>query len=187
MIQLLTSPVKRTATAFCPSWYRTATTTARVSNDPSEFTTRTPSSNSSGNPEANNNSCAVPNSITVCSWRGRIGVASETTFTGIRTADAFGNRCANFSTHVSVAPLSATLMSLNKWPQSLSSRCCLCPSEKRTPGEQPDSPDPETENQSVNEVHEGGQSIRRLMRGKQLRRFDLGNWRAGTFLAGVSG
>jgi len=187
MIQLLTSPVKRTATAFRPSWYRTATTTARVSSDPSEFTTRTPSSNSNGRPEAKSTSCAVPNSITVCSCKGRIAVASDTTFTGIRIADAFGKRCANFSTHVSVSRVSATLNSLNKWPNPFPLRRWLQMPKKRTTGERPDSTHPGTEIQSANEMHEHGQRMRQLSERKRLRRLALGNRQVETFLAGVSG
>ena len=41
MIQFPTSPTKRAATALRPSWYRTATTVARVSSDPSELSRRT--------------------------------------------------------------------------------------------------------------------------------------------------
>ena len=70
MIQLPTSLMKRAATAFRPWWYLTATTLARASSEPSEFTTRTPSSNSSGSVEANSTSCSVPNSIMVCSCSG---------------------------------------------------------------------------------------------------------------------
>jgi hypothetical protein len=114
MIQLPTSPTKRAATAFRPWWYRTATTLARASSEPSELTTRTPSSNSSGSEEENSTSCSVPNSIVVCSCSGRRAPESVITRTGIRTGEALGKSCASFSTQVcAVADGATTVASLN--------------------------------------------------------------------------
>jgi len=100
IIQFPTSPTKRAATALPPPWYRTATTVARASSEPSEFTNRTWSSNSSGNVEEKRTSRAVPNSITVCSCNRRRPVTAVVTRTGIRTGETLGKSCASFSTHV---------------------------------------------------------------------------------------
>jgi len=103
MIQFPTSPTNRAAIALRPPWYRTATTVARASSEPSEFNRRSRSSNSSGNVDANSTSCGVPNSMTVCSCSRRRPADIVVTRTGMRTAVADGKSSDSFSTHVGSA------------------------------------------------------------------------------------
>src|SRR5207248_4908918 len=105
-IQLATSRVKRAATAVRPPVLCSATTDASASSVPSEFCSRRVSANSSGNVEANNTSCGVPNSMTVLSVKG-FPSATRVKRTGIRTGLASGKNFASLPVDVSRARAAA--------------------------------------------------------------------------------
>src|SRR5262249_37743465 len=95
--QLQAPCTNRTATAFLPSWYCTASTVASTWLPPFRLSRRMWSPNSSGSVERNMAWFALLNSTTVASCRLVLPPRDEVTCTGIRTALACGKNCANCS------------------------------------------------------------------------------------------
>jgi hypothetical protein len=108
--QLLWPCKKRTATALRPSWYCTATTVASAGRPCSTASSRTRSSNSSGNVDRKIACSGPPNSKTVASRNRDPPPRSELTCTGMRTGRDCGKKRASCSAQscslaVTVEPL----------------------------------------------------------------------------------
>src|SRR6266850_5541364 len=88
---------KRTATALRPSWYCTATTVASTGRPCSTASSRTRSSNSSGNAERKMACSAPPNSTIVASRNCDPPPRREVTCTGTRTGRDCGKKRASCS------------------------------------------------------------------------------------------
>src|SRR6266850_3393574 len=107
---------KRTATALRPSWYCTATTVASAGRPSWTASSRTRSSNSSGNAERKMACSTPPNSMTVASRNCDAPPRKDVTCTGIRTGRMCVKKRASCSAQSCSLAVSVALLKALTWP-----------------------------------------------------------------------